>query len=109
MSEQLYYADYLQLERILDAQHLESEKKGRLAHDEMLFIIVHQAYELWFKQMLWDLDSVLASFGDDTVEEHDVARAVSRLSRIIAIERLMLRQPVERGVARRAADGGRRM
>ena len=88
----LYYADYLQLGRILGAQSLESERHGRTAHDEMLFIIVHQAYELWFKQMLWDLDSVLDAFSGATVEEQDVGRAVSRLARIIAIERLMLEQ-----------------
>ena len=89
---QLYYGDYLQLDRILGAQQLESSKRGTTAHDEMLFIVVHQAYELWFKQILWDLDSVLEAFGGETVEEQDVGRAVSRLGRIIAIERLMLEQ-----------------
>ncbi len=49
----LYYGDYLHLDRILGAQELESQKNGRVAHDEMLFIIIHQAYELWFKQILW--------------------------------------------------------
>ena len=90
--QQLYYGDYLQLDRILDSQDLESEKRGETAHDEMLFIVVHQTYELWFKQMLWDLDSVLAAFESEPVEEQDVGRAVSRLARIIAIERLMLEQ-----------------
>ena len=54
----LYYGDYLQLSKLLDAQHLESAKKGELAHDEMLFIIVHQTYELWFKQVLWEIDTI---------------------------------------------------
>ena len=48
----IYYSDYLQLDKVLDAQDLESEKLGETAHDEMLFIITHQTYELWFKQIL---------------------------------------------------------
>lgn len=88
----LYYADYLQLQQLLGAQELESGKRGAPAHDEMLFIIVHQAYELWFKQVLWELDSVLDVFSGPTVREPDVGLAVSRLSRIIAIQKLMLEQ-----------------
>ncbi|MEO6819654.1 MAG: tryptophan 2,3-dioxygenase family protein, partial [Ginsengibacter sp.] len=53
----VYYHDYLQLDKILDAQYPESYKEGNeKAHDEMLFIIIHQAYELWFKQILFELD-----------------------------------------------------
>ena len=54
----LYYADYLQLDKLLDAQHLESDKIEQHAHDEMLFIVVHQAYELWFKQILYEVRSI---------------------------------------------------
>jgi tryptophan 2,3-dioxygenase len=43
---QSYYADYLKLDRLLSAQQPESARHGRPAHDEMLFIIVHQTYEL---------------------------------------------------------------
>ena len=50
--EPCYYGDYLQLDKILGAQDLQSEKYGDGAHEEMLFIIVHQVYELWFKQVL---------------------------------------------------------
>ena len=46
----VYYAEYLQLDKILTAQHPESAKEGIKADDEMLFIIIHQTYELWFKQ-----------------------------------------------------------
>ena len=88
----LYYADYLQLDRILYAQELESARHGRPAHDEMLFIVVHQAYELWFKQILWDLDSVLEIFDRNHVPEASIGLAVSRLARIVEIERLMLEQ-----------------
>lgn len=56
----MYYTDYLQLNRILDAQHPVSFKVGNEpAHDEMLFIIIHQAYELWFKQILFELDFIM--------------------------------------------------
>ena len=43
------YADYLKLDRLLDLQ----EPGGD--HDEMLFIVIHQVYELWFKEILHDL------------------------------------------------------
>ncbi|MEC9168062.1 MAG: tryptophan 2,3-dioxygenase family protein, partial [Pseudomonadota bacterium] len=50
--EPCYYGDYLHLDKVLGAQELQSEKYGDAAHEEMLFIIVHQVYELWFKQVL---------------------------------------------------------
>ncbi|GCC45074.1 hypothetical protein chiPu_0028821, partial [Chiloscyllium punctatum] len=52
----------LKLDKIINAQELQSEKNGNKIHDEHLFIITHQAYELWFKQILWELDSVRAIF-----------------------------------------------
>ena len=88
----LYYADYIQLDRLLDCQRLESERRGRPAHDEMLFVIVHQAYELWFKQILWELDAVLAIFRNSTVPEEDVGRAVSHFGRIVEIQRVLIQQ-----------------
>ena len=48
---------------------MQSALHGRPAHDEMLFIIVHQTYELWFKQILWELDAVLATFRGSPVPE----------------------------------------
>ena len=54
----VYYGDYLQLTKILDAQAPESAKRGLAAHDEMLFIVIHQTYELWFKQILHEIASV---------------------------------------------------
>ncbi|XP_040327581.1 tryptophan 2,3-dioxygenase [Herpailurus yagouaroundi] len=58
----LIYGNYLHLEKVLNAQELQSEIKGNKIHDEHLFIITHQAYELWFKQILWELDSVREIF-----------------------------------------------
>ena len=83
----LHYSDYLNLENILNSQNLKSVTRGKPAHDEMLFIIVHQVYELWFKQILFELDSVLGIFKANNVEESDVSLGVSRLNRIIGISK----------------------
>ncbi|HVE65401.1 MAG TPA: tryptophan 2,3-dioxygenase family protein [Thermoanaerobaculia bacterium] len=88
----LYYADYIQLERLLGSQELQSAVQGRPAHDEMLFIIVHQAAELWFKQILWELDAVLAGFRTSPVAEEEVGRAVLLCGRIVEIQRVLLQQ-----------------
>ena len=49
--------------QILNAQRLESRKvTARGAHDEHLFIVIHQVYELWFKQILHEIDSVIEIF-----------------------------------------------
>ncbi|MCB0375862.1 MAG: hypothetical protein KDD04_08085, partial [Sinomicrobium sp.] len=53
----VHYHEYLQLNSILNAQELRSKAVGKEAHDEMLFIITHQAYELWFKQVIHELQS----------------------------------------------------
>src|SRR5689334_17238879 len=90
----LYYADYLQLDRLLSCQQLQSTKHGRTAHDEMLFIIVHQAYELWFKQILWELDAVIATFRGASVAEDELGQAILRLGRILEIQRVLI-QPVD--------------
>lgn len=90
-AEGIYYGDYLQLNKLLNAQHLESAKAGDPVHDEMLFIVVHQSYELWFKQVIWELDSVMATFGHDVVPERDMGTAVSRLRRIREIQGLLVR------------------
>lgn len=58
--EPVYYADYIRLDKILTSQHLLSEAAGNPAHDEMLFIVVHQTYELWFKQILFELKDILS-------------------------------------------------
>jgi tryptophan 2,3-dioxygenase len=90
----LYYADYLELDRLLSSQRMQSalNHPERPAHDEMLFIIVHQAYELWFKQILWELDAVLATFRGASVPEEDLGQAVLRLGRIVEIQRVLIQQ-----------------
>lgn len=86
----IYYGDYLQINKLLDAQVLESTKAGETVHDEMLFIIVHQSYELWFKQVLWELDSVIEIFSNDVVPERAMGTALGRLRRINSIQALMI-------------------
>lgn len=89
----VYYNDYLMLDQFLDCQKPLSKKyadaENPEAHDETLFIVVHQAYELWFKQMLHDLNSVLAIFSKNKVEDSDVGTIVHRLERIRKIQNLI--------------------
>lgn len=93
MSE-VYYRDYLQLSKILDAQKPESQKAGQEAHDEMLFIITHQAYELWFKQMTHELSSVIEIFKQPELNDNspDVFTVLHRLKRVAAIWELAIHQ-----------------
>ena len=88
----IYYSDYLQLDSLLNSQKPKSEEYGHKAHDEMLFIIVHQAYELWFKQILHEIDSVNGMFRDDVVDERSIGIAVSRLHRVTEIQKLLIEQ-----------------
>lgn len=88
----LYYANYLQLHKILNAQEPESSKHQNPIHDEMLFIIVHQTYELWFKQILFELDSILHIFSQPYIPEEQIALSTSRLRRIVEIQKLLIQQ-----------------
>ena len=68
----VYYGDYLQLDKILGAQAFQSEKYGEPAHDEMLFIIVHQVYELWFKQVLHELNAIIDTFSQERMPDDEL-------------------------------------
>ena len=48
----------------------------------MLFIIIHQTYELWFKQMLHEIDSVMDLFRKDKIDESNVGIVVRRMDRV---------------------------
>jgi tryptophan 2,3-dioxygenase len=80
----LSYGSYLQLERVLSSQSLESSPP---AHDELLFIVIHQVYELWFKQMVFELETVR-----DCLLAGETARARHLLGRVHAIERVLIEQ-----------------
>ncbi|CAM4614982.1 hypothetical protein PO909_006961 [Leuciscus waleckii] len=89
----LIYGDYLQLDKIVTSQMLQSELKGNKIHDEHLFIVTHQAYELWFKQVLWELDSVREIFTSGHVrDERNMLKVNTRIQRVVMIFRLLLDQ-----------------
>jgi tryptophan 2,3-dioxygenase len=92
--KEVYYKDYLQLDKILGAQELESKKAGVEAHDEMLFVVIHQAYELWFKQIHFELDSIVELMSKPTVNDNDqtLQVVVHRSRRIIEILKLLVDQ-----------------
>jgi tryptophan 2,3-dioxygenase len=64
----VYYPDYLQLDKILGAQAPESDKHGVNAHDEMLFIIQHQTSELWMKLAIHELKAAVAFVREDRLD-----------------------------------------
>jgi tryptophan 2,3-dioxygenase len=88
----LTYHQYLHLDRLLDAQKMKSAEAGAPAHDEMLFIITHQTYELWFKQILTEIDSILDIFKAPTVAEREMGSILGRLVRITEIQRVLISQ-----------------
>jgi tryptophan 2,3-dioxygenase len=77
------YAAYLLIDDLLELQRPITEG----AHDELLFIIVHQAYELWFKLMLHELEKV-----DAELRAGRPGGALTSLKRVVAIDRLLLSQ-----------------
>ncbi len=88
----VHYHEYLQLNKIVNAQDTRSKALGKEAHDETLFIITHQAYELWFKQIIHELQSVISMFNEDNVDEKNIGIAVARLQRIHGILNLLVDQ-----------------
>ena len=90
--EVLYYWDYLHLDDILSSQRPKSDERGNPVHDELFFITVHQTYELWFKQILAELDSLVSLMGPKHVAERDLGVVLSRLQRINSIQRLLVAQ-----------------
>jgi tryptophan 2,3-dioxygenase len=92
--EDVHYHDYLQLDKILGAQHPESVKRNISAHDEMLFIIIHQAYELWFKQLHHEADLVVEIMRKPAVNDNspELQTVVHRLNRMVVILRVLIHQ-----------------
>ena len=90
----MHYHDYLQLDKILNAQHPESNKQNLSAHDEMLFIVIHQAYELWFKQLHHEVDSIAAVMDKPALNDNspELQTVVHRLNRCITILRVLVHQ-----------------
>jgi tryptophan 2,3-dioxygenase len=84
LTEPLSYNKYLRVRELIGLQECLSDPAH---HDELLFITIHQAYELWFKQMLHEIDAALASMREDRA-----ASAARSLSRVVEIEKLLVTQ-----------------
>ena len=82
------YGNYLQLDELLK---LQGEDRG-ISSDEMHFIIVHQTFELWFKQIIRELSEVRNILSQEQVPEKDIPQAVERLGRTTEIFKLMATQ-----------------
>jgi aminocarboxymuconate-semialdehyde decarboxylase len=91
-AEQLTYSSYLKVPELLDLQEPQSTPQH---HDELLFIIVHQTYELWFKELLHDLDAVVANLhaaGENTNSRDEVYESARLLRRCTEITRVLVEQ-----------------
>ena len=84
MSEAVTYGQYLKLDELLSLQR----PRERVEHDEMLFIIIHQVYELWFKEVIHELDYACKLLA----EEGDAVRAQHTLSRVLKIMKVLVAQ-----------------
>jgi len=90
--EQLTYSSYLKVPELLELQHPQSTPPH---HDELLFIIVHQTYELWFKELLHDLDAVVSNLrraGENPNSRDEVYEAARLLRRCTEITRVLVEQ-----------------
>jgi aminocarboxymuconate-semialdehyde decarboxylase len=90
--DQLTYSSYLKVPELLELQNPQSKPEH---HDELLFIIVHQTYELWFKELLHDLDAVVANLlaaGRDAQSHDEVYEAARLLRRCTEITRVLIEQ-----------------
>jgi tryptophan 2,3-dioxygenase len=80
----LTYSGYLKVDELLGLQHPLSDGPE---HDELLFIIIHQVYELWFRQVIHELDELRARLADG-----DSARSLATLKRILTIFKTLVAQ-----------------
>jgi tryptophan 2,3-dioxygenase len=82
MAEPVTYSGYLRLDQLLSAQQPRSSE-----HDEMLFIVIHQIYELWFKQLLHELGKLQAE-----LDSGSTTHAMRTLRRTLAILKIVVAQ-----------------
>ena len=80
----LSYNKYLRVADLIGLQDCLSDPKH---HDELLFITIHQAYELWFKQILHEIDAAIILMSEDRL-----AAAARALRRVVEIEKLLVTQ-----------------
>src|SRR5687768_1914597 len=84
MDPAVTYSSYLKVDSLLDLQHPRSDGPE---HDEMLFIVIHQVYELWFKEILHEVDRVTV-----LLEADEAHRAQHTLKRILTILKVLVAQ-----------------
>lgn len=82
--EELTYEGYLRIQELIGLQHCRSEP---VHHDELLFIITHQAYELWFKLILFEVDGAMQA-----MQSGEAVAATHGLRRVVRIEQLLVQQ-----------------
>ena len=80
----LTYHSYLKIEELLSLQEFRSPEE----HDEMLFIVIHQAYELWFKQILHELDHISRIME----QQQDIQNAFHSMKRVLTIMKVLVHQ-----------------
>lgn len=83
-SKPLTYSSYLRIDELLE---LQSPLSDGPEHDEMLFIVIHQVYELWFKQVLHELDRLVMALTDGSATV-----AIATLERILTILKTLVAQ-----------------
>src|SRR5947208_5258142 len=91
-AEQVTYSDYLRVSELTRLQHPQSAPPH---HDELLFIIIHQTYELWFKLLLHELDAVVANLRaatDNPGSRDEVYEAARLLRRCTEVARVLVEQ-----------------
>jgi len=82
------YSSYLKLDELLSLQEeCSGGSDAEPEHDEMLFIVIHQVYELWFKQMLHELD-----YARRMLDEDDLRRVLHTMKRILTILKVLVAQ-----------------
>src|SRR5712691_10886645 len=91
-ASQLTYSDYLRVSELTRLQHPQSSPPH---HDELLFIVIHQTYELWFKLLLHELDAVVANLraaADNPGSRDEVYEAARLLRRCTEVARVLVEQ-----------------
>lgn len=81
---ELTYSSYLELDRLLELQRPRSTPPE---HDEMLFIVIHQTYELWFKLILHEIDKIRRDF-----EGNDLFGAIATFKRVRTVMKTLVGQ-----------------
>src|ERR1700730_11864130 len=79
------YAQYLQLATLLSAQRLQTQ-----SDDELLFIIIHQTHELWFKLAIHELECATKALMRDNADDGDCILSYKRLDRVREVQHLLI-------------------